>query len=79
LKRSGATGVGDALAGCGGLVYIQNADRRALRREFQSNRLTNAASAAGDHGDLAIEPEIRRADLLDGHSETPRFHGMKSS
>jgi hypothetical protein len=41
--------------------------------------LPNAASAARDHGDLAIKAKVLRARRSMGHSETPRFQGMKSS
>jgi hypothetical protein len=48
-------------------------------RECQSDGLPYATPAAGDHGDFAVEPETLSVGKLIGHSETPRFHGMKSS
>jgi hypothetical protein len=81
VEGSVATGVSDAPAGCGrrGFVDIQNANRRALSRESESNRLTDAAATARDDGDLTVEPESSRIGVLVGQSETPRFQGMKSS
>jgi hypothetical protein len=50
-----------------------------VRREFQSDRLTNTAAAAGDYGDFAVQPEIGFIVVLPDQSDTPRFQGMKSS
>jgi hypothetical protein len=81
VGRGGAAGVHDPLAGGGrgGLVYIQNANHCALRRESKSDGLPNATAAAGDHCDFAVEPEVPRAWGMIGQSDTPRFQGMKSS
>jgi hypothetical protein len=81
VEGSVAASVGNLLAGCGrrGFVDVQNAKRRALFREPESNGLPDAAATAGDDGEFAIEPEISRGRVLVGQSETPRFQGMKSS
>ena len=81
LSRGGAASGRDPLAGRdrSGFVHVENANHRALRREFQSNGLPNTAAAAGDHGDFAVQAEIPRVCVWIDQSETPRFQGMKSS
>jgi hypothetical protein len=81
MERGLAAGTSNLAAGCGrgGFVDVQNANRRALGRESESNRLTDATATAGDDGDLTVEPESLRIGVLFGQSETPRFQGMKSS
>jgi hypothetical protein len=73
--------VDDSLAGCGrgGFIDVQNVDSSALLREPNGNGLTDSASAAGDDGNFAIEPESSRIRVWVGQSDTPRFQGMKSS
>lgn len=75
-----ATGGGDLLASCccRGLVYVEDSNRRTLRRERQGNGLPNTAAAACDYGNFTVQPE-RPFGICVGQSETPRFQGMKSS
>ena len=76
-----ATGGGDSFArcACSGLVYVQNANDCAVRRELQRNGLPNATTPARDYGNFAVQPESMSLGLLVAQSETPRFQGMKSS
>jgi hypothetical protein len=43
-----------ARAGRGGFIDVQNSNHSAVRRELQSNGLTNATTATGDRGDFAF-------------------------
>src|SRR5271165_3433356 len=63
----------------GWLAYVQDANNGSMRRKLQRDRLPNAASAAGDDGHFAVEPECPLVLIFAAHSETPRFQGMKSS
>lgn len=65
--------------GCGGLTYIQNANSSAVGRKFQCDGATDAAAAAGDRGNFAVQSKSRRLDGSIGQSDTPLFQGIKSS
>jgi hypothetical protein len=81
VRGCSAASGGDSCArcGCGEFIYVQNSNHGAARRESQSNGLPNAAAAASDQGDFAIQPESSCLGPFVAQSETPRFQGMKSS
>ena len=80
VRRSFAAGTDDFLAGRCGLLcaYVQNANLRTVSGKLYGNGLSNAAAAAGNHSDLAAKSEVLCV-VQSRQSETPRFHGMKSS
>jgi hypothetical protein len=57
---------------------VDDAHRRAVGREPQSDRTADAAASAGNDGDFAVKTEISIAGCL-AQRETPRFQGIKSS
>src|SRR5450432_2126727 len=57
---------------------VEDTDHRPVGSELQRNRAADAAAAASDHRRLSVQPEFVLA-CFPSHSETPRFHGMKSS
>jgi hypothetical protein len=65
--------------GCGGFAYIENMNGRTVGGKSKCDRATDAAAAAGDRGNFAVQSKCRRLDGLIGQSDTPRFQGMKSS
>jgi hypothetical protein len=81
VSRGNPASGGDLLAGCccSGLVYVQNANHCAMRREFQSDGLPNAAAAARDYRDFAVQAKSACVGFCFFQRETPRFQGMKSS
>ena len=81
VSRSGAVICCDLGAGlgCSGSADIENVNGRTLGGKFKCNSASDAAAAAGDHGDFAVQSKCRRLDGLIGQSDTPRFQGMKSS
>src|SRR5206468_2807299 len=62
VSRSGPARSRDLFKGCirGRLIYVENANLRALRRKFQRNGLSNATAATRDHSDFAIKAKISR-------------------
>ena len=48
-------------------------------RKPQRNGLTDAAPGSRYESHFSIQPEIARSIRLVPQSDTPRFHGMKSS
>ena len=62
-----------------GFANIENVNGRTLGGKFKCDSATDAAAAAGDRGNFAVQSKWRRLDGVIGQSDTPRFQGMKSS
>src|SRR5207245_3735681 len=60
-------------------VNIHEPDRCALLRKSLRDGAADAACGAGDNGHFTVQPEAIRILLVVLQSETPLFHGMKSS
>jgi hypothetical protein len=58
---------------------VDDAHRRAVGREPQSDRTADAAASAGNDGDFAVKTEISDIAGCLAQRETPRFQGIKSS
>lgn len=78
-------GIGPRRGGflCGALglfrANVDDAHRRAVGREPQSDRTADAAASAGNDGDFAVKTEISDIAGCLAQRETPRFQGIKSS